>query len=46
MYIADIQALGRAGAGATDAVHIEDTIQDYEDAVSDHRPIRVRFAGP
>jgi endonuclease/exonuclease/phosphatase family metal-dependent hydrolase len=33
------------GSGDTDAVHLEDTIPNYQHAVSDHRPIRVRFAG-
>lgn len=34
------------GAGTTQAVPLEETVPDYENKVSDHRPILTRFAAP
>lgn len=34
------------GDGTTEAVHLEKSVASYVDDVSDHRPIRVRFAPP
>jgi hypothetical protein len=34
------------GDGATEAVHLEDSVTGYVKQVSDHRPIRARFALP
>lgn len=34
------------GGGATEALHLEDSVHSYVDHVSDHRPVRVRFGGP
>lgn len=34
------------GDGATEAVHLEDSVDDYTEHVSDHRPVRARFTLP
>lgn len=34
------------GGGATEALHLEDSVHGYVHDVSDHRPVRVRFGGP